>query len=316
MSERTRRRLERILTAIPWVITHPESSTVSEVRRRFGYTLPELAADLDLVMMCGLPGYYPHDLIDAQIVDDHVVVEAADYFGFTRRLTPAEGLHLLGAALATEASGAGTPALRSAAAKLTAALIPDGAETVAVDLPDEPETLETLLAAIRDHTAVELTYRSLREDTTTVRVVEPWQAFSDLGSWYLDAHDHRSGEYRRFRIDRIRGVRVLDRTFERPDVLPATTATYQPGADDIRVVLELGPSARWVGEYYPVQVLADTGEALTVEFLAAGPAVAVRLLLRLGPAARLVEGDGVAEALAETRRTLLARYLENPDSGR
>ena len=311
MSDRTRDRLERILTAIPWVITHPESSTVDEVCRRFGYTPAQLAADRDLVMMCGLPGYYPHDLIDAQIIDDHVVVAAADYFGFTRRLTPAEGLHLLGAALATEGSGAGSPALRSAAEKLTAALIPGGEGAVVVEPPDEPEAHDTLVAAIRDRTRVELTYRSLREDTDTVRVVEPWQAFADLGSWYLDAHDHRSGQYRRFRIDRIRGVRVLDETFERPDELPDTTAAYQPGADDIRVVLELAPSARWVGEYYPVTVLADTADTLTVEFLAAGPAVAVRLLLRLGPAARLVEGEGVAEALAESRRTLLARYLDS-----
>jgi len=54
-SPRTAKRLNRILAMLPWVIEHP-GTPVDEVCERFGYTRAELAADLDLVFVCGLPG--------------------------------------------------------------------------------------------------------------------------------------------------------------------------------------------------------------------------------------------------------------------
>jgi len=307
VSDRTTARLERILATLPWVMAHPEDASVDEVCRRFGYTPGDLGRDLGLVMMCGLPGYYPHDLIDAEIFDDHVVVRSADYFGATRRLTPSEGLRLLAAALASDASGAGSPVLRSAAAKLAAALLPDE-DVVVVELADDPGPVADLRRAIVDRSRVRITYRSLRRDETTERAVDPWQVFTDLGRWYLDGFDHRSGEYRRFRVDRIQALAVEDATFDPPAELPEATAGYQPSDEDVRVVLRLRPAARWVAEYYPVTILSSEGDDLEVEFFASGTSVAVRLLLRLGPDADLVEGDEVAVALDAVRAALLRRY--------
>ncbi len=307
MSDRTAARLNRILAMLPWVMAHPDEATVDEVCRRFDYTPRELARDLDLVMLCGLPGYYPDDLMYASIVGDEVVVEAADYFAGARRLTAGEGLRLLSAARATDAAGAGSEALRSAAAKLAAVLLPDG-EGVAVDVPDEPEALAAVRDAVEGHERLHITYRGLNRETDTERTIDPWQVFTDLGLWYVDAHDHLADDHRRFRLDRIRRVAPTGETFEPPDDLPEPVATYQPGPDDIRVVLRLRPAARWVAEYYPVTVLGTDGNDLRVEFSSSGPAVPVRLLLRLGPHAELESGDEVAEALVEARAALLVRY--------
>ncbi|HJQ94909.1 MAG TPA: protein pafC, partial [Acidimicrobiia bacterium] len=65
MSQRTASRLLRILAMIPWVIANPGSS-VQEVCRRFGYTEGDLAQDLNIVFVCGLPGYGPGDLMSAE----------------------------------------------------------------------------------------------------------------------------------------------------------------------------------------------------------------------------------------------------------
>ncbi len=64
---------------VPWVIAHP-GATVRDVCERFGYTRDELIADLNLVFVCGLPGYGPGDLMVAYIEDDEVVIDMADYF--------------------------------------------------------------------------------------------------------------------------------------------------------------------------------------------------------------------------------------------
>lgn len=307
MSERAARRLSRILAMLPWVLAHPEEATVDEVCTRFGYEPRELAKDLDLIMVCGLPGYLPHDLMYASVVGDDVVVESADYFAGARRLTPAEGLTLLSAALATDAAGAGSPALRSAADKLARVLLP-GEGVVAVEVADDPGLVPLLREAVADGRRLRITYWGVARDEVTEREVDPWQVFTDLGRWYLDALDHRSGEYRRFRVDRIVEATETGEAAGRPDELPDPEVAYAPGADDVRAVISLAPEARWVAEYYPVTVLGEDGDRLRVEFSAAGTAVPARLLLRLGPSATLESGDEVRAALDELRAALLERY--------
>lgn len=307
MSDRAARRLSRILAMLPWVMANPEQATVDEVCARFGYQPRELAQDLDLIMVCGLPGYLPHDLMYASVIGDEVVVESADYFAGSRRLTAAEGLGLLSAALATDAAGAGSPALRSAADKLARVLLP-GEGVVAVEVADDPGLVPMLRAAVADGRRIRITYWGVARDDVTEREVDPWQVFTDLGRWYLDALDHRSGEYRRFRVDRIVEAVETGEPAARPDELPAPEVAWDPGSGDVRAVIALAPEARWVAEYYPVTVLGEDGDRLRVEFSATGTAVPARLLLRLGPAATLEDGDEVRAALEDLRASMLGRY--------
>ena len=72
--------------------------------------------------------------------------------------------------------------------------------------------------------------------------------------------------------------------------------------------IALGPGARWVAEYYPVEIVDDTPDLLRIRFWAYDPGVAAGLLLRLGPHASLIEGEEVQKALDDLRRKLLARY--------
>ena len=116
-SPRTTKRLNRILAMLPWVIGNAGAS-VGDVCERFGYSRQELAADLDLVFVCGLPGYGPGDLMVAYIDEDEVVVELADYFANPVRLTSPKALGLLAAGMALVSTGQAPPALQSAVTKL------------------------------------------------------------------------------------------------------------------------------------------------------------------------------------------------------
>ncbi|HEX5672053.1 MAG TPA: WYL domain-containing protein, partial [Acidimicrobiia bacterium] len=84
MSGRTVSRLARILAMVPYVLAHG-GATVSDLCDRFGYTRKELVDDLQIVFLCGLPGYGPGDLIDADVYDDEVVINTADYFASAPR---------------------------------------------------------------------------------------------------------------------------------------------------------------------------------------------------------------------------------------
>ena len=294
---------------IPWVIANPGSS-VEEVCRRFGYTESDLAQDLNIVFVCGLPGYGPGDLMSAEIIDDEVVIDMAEYFEDAPRLAPAEALALLAAGMAITASGQGGDALEEAVDKLSAVLLPEGSEVIDIDLAAEPELVGRLKSAATSNEVVAITYTSLSRDETTEREVEPWSVFSSLGNWYLMGYCRLATDRRVFRVDRIQAAALIGETFTPPASLPPAEARYVPSIEDVRARIALGPGARWVTEYYPVDIVSDRSEELIVDFSAADPLVAARLLLRLGPDAKLIKGEEVERALAELRRRILDVYRD------
>lgn len=308
MSTRTAARLTRILAMLPWVIAHP-GSTVEEVSSRFGYkSHADLARDLDMVFVCGLPGYGPGELMVAYIDEDEVVVDTADYFGRAPRLTPTETLAMLAAGMAVIATGQASPALESAVDKLAETVSPDMGEGLAVDIAVEPELVGPLREAARDHRVVDITYTSLSRGETTEREVEPWTVFTSLGNWYLTGYCRLAQAERVFRVDRIQEVDVTAETFEPPARTPEPHVTYTPSDEDVRCRIALSPAARWVLDYYPVEVLEDKGDRVLIEFAAADPSVAARLLLRLGDRAELMDGAEVKQALSDLGARILARY--------
>lgn len=304
-SPRTAARLTRILAMLPWVIAHP-GTTVDEVCSRFDYSPAQLGADLNLVFLCGLPGYGPGDLMDAYIDGDEVVVDMADYFSRPLRLTPAEALGLLASGMAVIGSGQAPEALSTAVAKLQGALLPPDEEVLIVDVP-EPDLVDVLRGAAAAGEVVHIRYTAIATGETTERDIEPWSVFTTLGNWYVAGHCRRAGAERVFRVDRIRESHPTGERFEPPRALPEPEVRYVPGEGDVAATIRLGPRSRWVMEYYPVEVVEREPDTV-IRFSASDPSVAARLLLRLGADADLLEGPEVAASLADLRARILARY--------
>ncbi|MEV4533010.1 YafY family protein [Asanoa sp. NPDC049518] len=77
-------------------------------------------------------------------------------------------------------------------------------------------TLLTLGAAARSTRRVSITYRSWK-GVTSLREVDPYGLVFHAGRWYVTGFDHRRGEIRTFRLDRITAVDIGEATFEVPD---------------------------------------------------------------------------------------------------
>jgi proteasome accessory factor C len=291
---------------LPWVIANP-GNTVEEVCERFGYTPRQLAADLNLVFVCGLPGYGPGDLMVAFIDDDEVVVEMADYFSSAVRLSAPEALTLLAAGMAVLSAGQGPAALRSGVDKLQRMLLPDSEDALVVDLA-EPVLVGELRRAAARGTVVHIVYKALSSGSTTERDIEPWTVFSTMGNWYVAAHCRLAGGERVFRIDRIQEAVPTGEGFEPPAEPPPPEVQYSPGVDDVEATIRLAPTARWITDYYPVDVVEADDESTVVRFSASDPLVIARLLLRLGDTAELLEGNEVAATKRSLRDRILARY--------
>jgi proteasome accessory factor C len=306
-SARTVSRLSRILALIPYVLDR-QSADVDEIMERFGYTQEQLTRDLNTIFVCGLPGYGPGDLMEAYMDEDEVIIDAADFFAKAPRLTPSEALGLLAAGMTVIGSGEGSPALESAVSKLSKVVMPDAGTSLTVDVLDQTRNIGVLRDAAADRSVVRIVYRSVGKEETTEREIEPWSVFATLGRWYVLGHCRLVAGQRTFRVDRIKELEVLDETFERPEVVPEPGVGYSPSKDDVTCVIDLDPAARWVLEYYPVEVVRETKRATRIRFHSPDAEVPARLLLRLGANARLVEGAEVAARVDEIGRALLSRY--------
>jgi predicted DNA-binding transcriptional regulator YafY len=306
-SQRTVSRLSRILALIPYVLDK-QAVDVNEVIDRFGYSKDQLTRDLNTIFVCGLPGYGPGDLMEAYMDEDEVIIDAADFFTKAPRLTPVEALGLLAAGMTVIGSGEGSPALETAVRKLSKVVMPDADTSLTVDVLDQSQNVGVLRDAAAEGRVVNMVYRSVGKEETTEREVEPWSVFATLGRWYVLGYCRLVEDQRTFRVDRIKELEVLDETFERPESVPEPGVGYSPSKDDITCVLDLKPPARWVLEYYPVQVIRESSRTTRIRFHSPDAEVPARLLLRLGTDASLVSGSEVAERTEEIGRSLLGRY--------
>jgi proteasome accessory factor C len=306
-SDRTAKRLTRILAVLPWIIEH-EGAPTDDVVERFGYAnTAELVKDLHLVFMTGLPGYGPGDLIDVDVFDDEVFVDAADYFARPLRLTPPEALGLLAAGMTMVESDQAPAALRTAVDKLIRVVAPDDGDVVAVDVPTPPH-VRLLREAIDERSAIRMSYVGLASNVRTDRIVEGHSVFFNLGNWYLSGFCRNAGASRVFRVDRIDAIEILDETYEYDAGEGQAMIQYQPTESDVRASFTLSPESAWVAEYYPLDVQELDDGFLRVTMSVSDPLVAARLLLQLGDQANDIVGDEVEDALESLRARILARY--------
>jgi proteasome accessory factor C len=303
-------RLARLLAVVPWVAAR-DGPLVAEVCLRFGVTEQDLLDDLDLLFLCGVYPFTPDSLIEVDVADGRVWIRFADYFRRPLRLTPPEGLALLGAgsALLAVPGADADGALARALDKLASALGVDGEDPVAVELgPAKVEVLTVVQRATAEHRQLALEYYSFGRDSLGTRLVEPWQVFNARGQWYLSGFSRDSGGERLFRVDRVRSATLLDETFVPPTSLP-DRRTFHLDAGGETIVLDLAPPARWIADQYPnLGVVERTDGSLRVTLPVSERAWLERLLLRAGPAAQVVEGDGTVARTAAAR--MLARYRD------
>jgi proteasome accessory factor C len=311
-------RLPRLLSLVPYLLARP-GIQVAEVAADFGITEKQLRRDLELLWMCGLPGYGPGDLIDLSFSGDTVTVTHDAGMRRPLRLTTAEATALL-VALRTLADVPGvvdTAAVQRATAKIERAVGDAGLSGVAVGFTrEEAETTATVRGALEAGRAMRIVYYTAGRDAVSQRTIDPMRLLIVEGRSYLEAWCRRAEGVRLFRLDRVEDAEVLDEPAAAPAEAEPTDVSegvFRPRAEHRSAVLLLEREARWVAEYYPVDEVVELGdEQVKVRLRYADPAWLVRLVLGLGAGARLLEP---AELVAEVgRRAREALEASGPES--
>jgi len=311
-------RLPRLLALVPYLIARP-GIAVDEAAADFGVSAKQLRKDLELLWMCGLPGYGPGDLIDLSFEGGTVSVNFDAGMSRPLRLTGSEATALL-VALRTllDAPGvADADAVRRAVAKIEAAAGQAQPAGLAVGLgvregERTARAREVVQSALRAKRALRMTYYTASKDEITERTVDPMRMLIVEGRSYLEAWCRRAEGVRLFRMDRIDEVAALDEPASPPpyaEQTDTTTGVFHPKPDQPEAQLVLAPDARWVSEYYPMEAVAELDDGrLRVWMRYADLSWMVRLLLGLGGDV-VVEGpQELVTALRERALGALARY--------
>jgi len=338
MSETATDRLARMLALVPYISRRP-GVAIAELAGEFGVSTAQISSDLDLLMVCGLPGYYPDDLIDVVLDDDGGTVAIAFDAGIERpvRLTGDEAFALTIAlrALAELPGLVDAAAVHSALAKLEQASATKSgpgdsgpgnsglgnsgpatsgpAEAVRVAAADPAPALGAVREALDRSRRLWIRYYTASRDAVTERTVDPLRLLVTDGHAYLEAYCNLAGSIRHFRVDRIEEVRVLDEPAqptlwvdsEVPDRI------FHPDLQIPPVTLRLSRGARWVAEYYPMEDSVEVDDppgGLRVRMRAARDEWLARLVLSLGGDAVIEDAPELAALVARRAAEALTAY--------
>lgn len=304
-------RLPRLLSLVPYLLARP-GIPVAEAAADFGTTEKQLRRDLELLWMCGLPGYGPGDLVDLSFAGDTVTVTEDAGMRRPLRLTTAEATALL-VALRTLADVPGvvdTAAVRRATVKIERAVGDAATSAVAVDVTREEEAATVAVRdALAAGRALRIRYYTAGRDAVSQRTIDTMRLLIVEGRGYLEAWCRRAEGVRLFRLDRVEDVEVLpEPSAPPPDAEPTdlSEGLFRPSSEHRSAVLVLGQDALWVAEYYPVdEVVEMDGARARVVLRYSDPAWLVRLVLGLGGRARILEPVELAEAVARRAREAL-----------
>jgi len=209
MVDNAANRALRTMDLIPYILENPGVSIV-KLAKQFSVTEKQIESDLQLVFMCGLPGYTPYELIDLIFEDGVVSIIDPQVLDKPRRFTKSElvvialGLQLLGE-LSTSDSA------RSSKIKLLSNKITQlGGSNSIIFAPSSSKSpfVEVISVAITYKKSLTIQYQSLVKDEVSIRTVFPHNLYFMNGNLYLSAMDLAAKADRVFKVELIKTCEV------------------------------------------------------------------------------------------------------------
>ena len=205
MVETAGKRALRTMDLIPYILENPGSS-IKSLAGKFSTTESQIEKDLQLIFMCGLPGYTPYELIDIVFENGEVTVVDPQVLDKPRRFSKSElvvviiGLRILSELYSANSSH--TAKIEKLIGKISK-LVPVFSSTDNLIAPN-PELLLTINRAISLNQELEIEYTSISKDEVKIRKIIPTEVYMLNGKIYVRAIDTGLSSERIFRADLIK----------------------------------------------------------------------------------------------------------------
>ena len=221
----------RTMDLIPFILENPGIS-IENLANQFSVTEKQIEDDLQLVFMCGLPGYTPYELIDLVFEDGVVSIIDPQVLDKPRRFSKSElvvivlGLQILGELNNSNSVRANQiKALSDKIMKLgnsNSVLINSG--------QNNSPYVDIVLNAISLRKSLIIEYHSMIRDEITNRIILPRYLYFLNGNLYLNALDLDAKADRVFKLNLIKKCEIGSAT---------ENQTYENNEYSIQVLLEI-----------------------------------------------------------------------------
>ena len=209
MVDNAANRALRTMDLIPYILENPGVS-ITKLAKQFSVTEKQIESDLQLVFMCGLPGYTPYELIDLIFEDGIVSIIDPQVLDKPRRFTKSElvvialGLQLLGELSSSDST-------RLSKIKLLSNKITQlGGSNSVIFAPSSSKSpfVEVISKAITNKKSLTIQYQSLVKDEVSIRTIFPHNLYFMNGNLYLSAMDLTAKADRVFKVELIKTCEV------------------------------------------------------------------------------------------------------------
>jgi proteasome accessory factor C len=204
MSDATGRAI-RLLDLVPYLRANP-GMNIKEIASEFKVSVSEIVSDLDLLMVCGLPGYTPLELIDLSTDEGYVTLRDPQNLEYPRNFTIHE-LLILKIALSTLLVDS-PPMLHSEIGSLISKLDHQMPNQISSEgilfVPDNILNLRRIgEEALVKNQQVEIAYRNDTKDELTNRKISLIREYESEGEYFWDAWCHLANAKRTFNLEKI-----------------------------------------------------------------------------------------------------------------
>lgn len=235
------------MTMVPWLVAH-DGVSIRVAAEHFGITPEQCEKDLWLLVVCGLPGHMPDQLVDIQFWDDGCIhVVDPQTLDRPLRLSGDEVMALIVALrLLIQVPGSHDRATLVALIERLEGSLDAGMASAAmfIDSGVSDATTQMIEAALRENRKLSIIYAAGTDDQVTDRIVLPHSVVTSGGHTYLEGFCERAQAIRTFRVDRI-----ITALLGEPVASPITVDTLP--IQETRAVVTLAGGARWALDTYP-----------------------------------------------------------------
>jgi proteasome accessory factor C len=298
-------RVSRMLALVPWLIAH-DGVTIEQTALHFEVSPEQLEKDLWLLIVCGLPGYGPDQLVDIDFWDDgRIHVIDPQTLDRPLRLGSEEAMSLLlGLRMLEQVPGVhDRSAIVSATDKLTRAVdLPDDEAAVSAEPGIDPVISAAVATAINLRSDLQITYASGTSDAVSERRVSPHQVVLADGRAYLEGYCHLAGALRTFRLDRMIAVSAATGAAEE-----AIVPSFQEIGSS--ALLAVAPGSAWIVDVLGGQIVgteADGRIQVRVEY--ADRRWLIRLVLSRAGQVEVLEPASVRQEVSDAAERALRAY--------
>ena len=292
----------RSMDLIPYVLENPGIS-IAELSAKFSVTQAQIESDLQLVFMCGLPGYTPYELIDVAFEDgvvsviDPQVLDKPRKFSSNEIVVIALGLKIL--IDINQTNSTALTKLKQLSEKI-AKLGSNKSILMAGDVSAFP-FFEIISKSISEQRILNLQYHSLIKDQITQRLVLPEKLYFLNGSLYLAALDIDIDSDRVFKVDLIKECKVGEQMAAKK-VLESFSETT--------VILDVQKQNRNFIERNSsiITAIQENGDSTRVHLQVSNLEWIKLTVLSNAPGITVVSPELLATAVKQSARDLLALY--------